>query len=156
MKRCKNGCKTGRFRKWEIYTFFAFSHKWRLADWPNSHHALTSWWTTSTPKGLALLTRGKNFWPSKVDLKKRHENGHFSGVSQRNLKISRPANSLAIPLHWPFLPKPYLTTQKSARSKNAFSSETLKTPLFGHFGPPLKGPWGGRNPWKLPTPNFYG
>ena len=149
MKRCKNGCKTGRFRKWEIYTFFAFSHKWRLADWPNSHHALTSWWTTSTPKGLALLTRGKNFWPSKVDLKKRPKNGHFSGVSQRNLKISRPANSLAIPLHWPFLPKPYLTTQKSARSKNAFSSETLKTPLFGHFGPP-KGALGRPKPLETP------
>ena len=67
---------------------------------------------------------------------KRPENGHFSAASQRNLKISRPANSLAIPLHWPFLPKSCLTTLKSARSQNAFFSETPIWPLFGHFGPP--------------------
>ena len=117
-----------------------------LAERPNWFHTINWWWATCTSKRWALLEGRGYLWASKVDFWKQPENGHFSAASQRNLKISRPANSLAIPLHWPFLPKSCLTTLKSARSQNAFLSETPIWPLFGHFGPPESGLWVAETP----------
>ena len=101
--------------------------------------------------GLPPHRRAWPYWPAGKTSgppKSIWKNGPKMAISQaylNEISISRPANLLAIPLHWPFVPKSCLTTLKSARSKNTFSSETQKMPLFGHLGPPK-----GASRWPKP------
>ena len=136
LERCKNRWEMGWFWKWVFFTFLAFSHLWSLPERPNWFHTINWQWATCTSKRWALLEGRGYLWASKVDFWKRPKNGHFSAVSQRNFKISRPANSLAIPLHWPFLPKSCLTTLESVRSKNMFFPKPLFGPYLATLDPP--------------------
>ena len=45
--------------------------------------------------------------------------------------------------------------EKCQEQKRVFFRNPENAPIWPLWTP-LKGPWGGRNPWKLPTPKFYG